>query len=45
MSCLTGELGMDALDIGLNAVVLQLHADGLVQPQAHWPGHHPKSGH
>lgn len=45
MSYLTSELGVDALDVSLGAVILQFHADGPIQPQAHGSGHLPKAGH
>lgn len=45
MSYLTSELGVDALDVSLGAVILQFHADGPIQPQAHGSGHLSKAGH
>lgn len=42
---LAGELGVDALDVGLRSFVPQFHADGPLQPQTHGPCHLAKSGH
>lgn len=43
-SYLTGELRMDALDVSLSAVVLELHTNGPLQSHAHRPSHLFKGG-
>ena len=44
MSYFTGELTMDALDVSLSAIILQLHTNGSFQSQPNRPGHLFKGG-